>query len=398
GGGGISASSPCFRADQRVLTDRGLVPIGDLVRRAADEVSFAVYTNDVTASENPQDRITATVPTRYMITGRNEIVELRFSDGSRLRCTPGHRIWTGNRGWVHAQDLTEADRIARSFQHAPRPMAAPHIPAEALLAARYERSRKPLELPTKWDEELAHYLGWLVGDGCIDARDNVAVTVYGSAEEQWTVLPRHHALLAKITGFVSKPSRQANGTLQLRVTRRAFGEFLRALGVSGGRAPEKSVPNAIFEAPEETLIAFLQGLFDADGCVVDQQANGTRYVGLGSRSEELLIGVQELLASLGIASRIYKTGVKTVSFHYTSKDGSAATYGSDGPSFDLRITAGALREYHRVIGFSLPGKQAKLSRIVTSTDAYAVDRTVRMVSRQSRGYELTYNLTEPRNH
>jgi ribonucleoside-diphosphate reductase alpha chain len=396
--GRITASNPCFPADQRVLTDRGLVPIGDLVRRAADEVSFAVYTNDVTAKDDPQDRVTATAPTQYMITGRNEVVELRFSDGSRLRCTPGHRIWTANRGWVHAEDLTEDDRVARSHQYAPRPMADPHIPAEALLVAAYERARKPLELPTKWDEELAHYLGWLVGDGCIDARDNVAATVYGSVEEQESVLPRHHAFLSKITGFASKPSLQANGTLQLRVTRRAFGEFLRALGVSGGRAPEKSVPNAIFEAPEEALIAFLQGLFDADGCVVDQQAKGTRYVGLGSRSEELLIGVQELLASLGIASRIYRTGVKADSFHYTRKDGSQVTYGSDGPSFDLRITAEALPEFHRLVGFTLPGKQGKLDRIVRTSSFYHVDRTARLVSRESRGFETTYNLTEPRNH
>jgi ribonucleoside-diphosphate reductase alpha chain len=396
--GRITASNPCFPADQRVVTDSGLVPIGDLVRRACDEVSFAVYTNDVTAKQDPQDRITATSPTRYMMTGRNEIVELRFSDGSRLRCTSNHRVWTANRGWVHACDLTNEDRVVRSFQHAPRPMADPHLPAEVLVMASFERSRKPLELPVKWDPELAHYLGWVVGDGRIDNRDNAAVTVYGSAEDKEVVLPRHHALLTQITGFESKPSVQANGTLQLRVTRRAFGEFLRGLGVSGGRAADKTVPDAIFEAPEDALIAFLQGLFDADGCVVDQQANATRYVGLGSRSEELLMGVQELLASLGIASRIYKTGAKTASFHYTRKDGSEATYGSDGPSFDLRITAGALREYHRLIGFSLPGKQAKLSRIVTTTDSYDVDRTVRLVSRESQGFELTYNLTEPRNH
>ena len=396
--GRITASNPCFPADQRVVTDRGLVAIGDLVRRAADEQSFAVYTNDVTAERDPQDRITATVPTRYMVTGRNEIVELRFSDGSRLRCTPGHRIWTANRGWVHARDLTTEDRVVRSFQHAPRPLADPHIPAEALLMARYEKSRKWLQLPTKWDAEFAHYLGWLVGDGSIGARGNEAVTVYGTAAEQQTVLPRHHALLTQITGFESKPSLQQNDTVQLRVTRRAFGEFLRGLGVSGGRAPEKSVPQAIFEAPEEALIAFLQGLFDADGCVVNQQANGTRYVGLGSRSEELLIGVQELLASLGIASRIYRTGVKTASFRYTRKDGSEAVYGSSGPSYDLRITAAALREFHRLVGFTLPGKQAKLDQVVATASFYEVDRTVRMVSQESVGYETTYNLTEPRNH
>jgi ribonucleoside-diphosphate reductase alpha chain len=396
--GRITASNPCFPADQRVLTDKGLIPIGDLVRRAADEEGFAVYTNDMTGSEDPRDRVTATEPSQYMITGRNEIVELKFSDGSRLRCTPGHRIWTGNRGWVHARDLTGEDKVARSFRYAPRPMADPYIPAEALVVAAYERSRKPLELPVKWDDELAHYLGWLVGDGSIDARDNTAVTVYDSADEWDVILPRHHALLTKITGYESKPSRQANGTLQLRVTRRAFGEFLRALGVSGRRASGKAIPHAIFEAPEDALVAFLRGLFDADGCVVNQQSNGTRYVGLGSRSEELLAGVQELLASLGIASRIYRTGVKAESFHYTRKDGSQVTYGSDGPSYDLRVTAGAIREFHRRIGFTLPGKQGKLDLIVQSSGFYNVDRSVRLVSRESQGFETTYNLTEPRNH
>ena len=56
----------------------------------------------------------------------------------------------------------------------------------------------------------------------------------------------------------------------------------------------------MFEAPEEALVSYLSGLFDADGCVVNDVAKGTRYVGLGSRSEELLLGVQELLADLMI--------------------------------------------------------------------------------------------------
>src|SRR6266446_497361 len=69
--GRITASNPCFPADQRVVTDKGLIRIGDLVRRAANEEEFAVYTNDVTADADPQDRVTATSPTRYMVTGMN---------------------------------------------------------------------------------------------------------------------------------------------------------------------------------------------------------------------------------------------------------------------------------------------------------------------------------------
>jgi ribonucleoside-diphosphate reductase alpha chain len=397
--GRITASNPCFPADQRVVTDKGLIPIGDLVRRAADEESFGVYTNDISAENDPQDRVTATTPTRYLVTGRNEIVELRFSDGSRLRCTPRHRIWTANRGWVHAGDLTGQDMIVRSFQHAPRPMADPHIPAKALLVAHHERSRKSLDLPTKWDVEFAHYLGWLTGEGSVDTGDATAVTVYGSDEDKDVVLPRHHAVLTRITGFAGKPSVQEDGTLQLRVTRQAFGRFLHALGVAEGRAPAKVVPSSLFEAPEEAVTAFMRGLFDADGCVVRRTVNETSYVGLGSRSEELLIGVQELLASLGIGSRIYKTSAeKAASFHYTRKDGTKVSCGSNGPSHDLRISAGSIKDFHRLIGFSLPSKQGKLASLVEQAQFRKADRKVRMISRESRGFETTYNLTEPRNH
>jgi ribonucleotide reductase alpha subunit len=397
--GRITASNPCFPADQRVVTDSGLVRIGDLVSRAAAGETFAVYTNDVTSESDPAERVVATSPARYLVTGRNEVLELRFSDGSRLRCTPGHRIWTSNRGWVHAEELAEDDRVVKSLQYAARASADSRIPASALAGAGAGAgawSRKATVLPEKWDEELGHYLGWLVGDGCVTA-DN-AVTIYGSEDDRSAAMRRHADFLAKVTGFRAKPSVQANGTVQLRVTRDAFVAFVRALGVSSGRAPEKRVPDAIFEAPQEALVGFLQGLFDADGCVVNQESNGTRYVGLGSRSEELLLGVQELLASLGIAGRIYKTGTKSDSFRYTRKDGSQASYGSDGPSFDLRISGRSLREFATLIGFSLPAKEQKLIQLVMSTSFYNTDETVRLVSRESRGFETTYNLTEPRNH
>jgi len=393
--GRITASNPCFPADQRVVTDQGLIRIGDLVARAAAGESFAVYTNDVTSRSAPADRVEATIPSRYLVTGTNEIVELRFSDGSRLRCTPGHRIWTADQGWVHAEDLTVDHRVVRSLQYADRAAADARIPARALAAAASARSRKPLGLPVKWDEEFGHYLGWLVGDGCVT--DQNAVTVYGGEDDRHEALPRHQEFIARITGFDAKPSIQANGTRQLRVTRDAFIAFVRALGVSSGRAPAKHLPDAIYEAPEEALIGFLQGLFDADGCAVSMP-NGTRYVGLGSRSEELLLGVQELLASLGIASRIYQSGPKERSFSYIRKDGSTASYGSDGPSFDLRITGRSLREFGARIGFSLPAKERKLLTIIASTTWYDTDETVRLVSREARGFETTYNLTEPRNH
>ena len=394
--GRITASNPCFPADQRVVTDSGLVPIGELVARAVAGESFAVYTNDVTNEENPGSRVVATVPTQYMTTGTNEIVELRFSDGSRLRCTPNHRVWTENRGWAHAEQLTETDRVVRSVEYAARPHASAALPVLAVMVARNARGQALKTVPEKWDAELAHYLGWLVGDGCLTSSG--AVTVYGNAWEREVLMPKHRELLGTITGFDSKTSVQANGTVQLQVMRRPFGSMLKALGVSTGLPKEKVVPEAVFQAPEEAVTAFLRGLFDADGCVVNQAVKGTRYVGLGSRSEELLIGVQELLASLGIRGRIYRVGTKVDSFRYTSEDGEERTYGGDGPGFDLRISGHHMARFERLIGFDHAEKATKLHETVADHGSYAVDETVRLVSRVSQGFETTYNLTEPRNH
>ena len=46
-----------------------------------------------------------------MITGRNPIVRLRFDNGMELRCTPGHKVFTTNRGYVEAQHLTVDDQV-----------------------------------------------------------------------------------------------------------------------------------------------------------------------------------------------------------------------------------------------------------------------------------------------
>ncbi|MDN5860237.1 MAG: vitamin B12-dependent ribonucleotide reductase, partial [Pseudonocardia sp.] len=394
--GRITASNPCFPADQRVVTDTGLIPIGDLVRRAGHGEVFAVYTNEVTNADAPAPGVVATRPTRYMVTGTNEVLELRFRDGSRLRCTPNHRVWTANRLWVRADALTDDDRVVRSVAYAPRPHASAALPGPAIDAGSTARGRRLAVVPEKWTPELAGYLGRLVGDGCLTAAG--AVTVYAGQWEQQTLLPSHAELLAGINGVTAKPSVQPNGTRQLRANRGRFAAFLRMLGVSDGHSAEKVVPNAIFEAPEEAVSAFLRGLFDADGCVVDQTTKGTRYVGLGSRSEELLIGVQELLASFGVRARIYATGPKTTaSFRYVRKDGTVVEYGSDGPSYDLRITGRHIDVFSDHIGFDHVDKAAKLRHVLTH-GCYQVDETTRLASRVSRGYETTYNLTEPRNH
>jgi ribonucleoside-diphosphate reductase alpha chain len=395
----INASNPCFPGDARVHTDKGLVRFDALMHQVLDGETFEVYTHDATNADNPRDSIQLSKPTQFMVTGVNEIVKLRFTDGRELRCTPNHRIWTENRGWVRADELAREDRVKVLDHPTPATMASYEFPVstDAQDYASKGDKRLALNLPEKWTGEFAHYLGWLIGDSCVSGE--VVSTIYGSEEDREEVLPRHLELLTRINGGMApKPSVQPNGTVQLRMSRRPFRKFLEALGVTASRAPNKEVPWSIFEAPEDIVAAFLRGLFDADGCAVDLKT--TRYAGLGSKSAVLLQGVQQLLARLGINGRIYEVkGRSAAEFRYLrKKDGAEVVYRSEGPSYDLRIMGEALGLFFGVVGFDLQRKLFALEKVIANFGRYRNKSHVNLTSREFDGFELTYNLTEPTNH
>ncbi|HKN49037.1 MAG TPA: LAGLIDADG family homing endonuclease, partial [Actinomycetota bacterium] len=399
--GPIKATNPCFTGDALVHTDKGLVRFDDLMRRVVEGEAFGVYTHDATSKDGPADRVVVTSPTQYMVTGVNEIWKLRFSNGMEVRCTPAHKFFTTNRGMVPASELTPEDWVKVLNQQTPSTMADWTLPAEAVAAAQ-QRLRgeqfQEVNIPEKWTEALADYLGWLVGDGCVHPRG--IVTVYGSKEDQDVVLPRHQRFLTELNGGrTPKPAEQPNGTVQLRLTRHSLVRLVEGLGVAG-TAPSKRVPASIFTAPEAVQAAFLRSLFDADGCAsASDPAKGTRYVGLWSMSRELLLDVQRLLAAHGIGCRIYqerRRAPRPTAFSYVRKDGSEVQYGSE-TGWDLRIAGRSIAAFASRIGFSLPSKSAKLARMLEHS-FYNVKEDVHLVASEPDGFDLTYNLTEPRNH
>jgi ribonucleoside-diphosphate reductase alpha chain len=395
--GRINGSNPCFPGDARVHTDKGLIAFEELLDRVRDGETFGVYTHGATNPDEPAERMELTSPDAFMITGRNPVVKLRFSNGGELRCTPSHKIFTTNRGYVAAEDLAPEDRIKAVDLPTPAISAdRALLPLDDVLwhRAKGEWSRS-LALPEKWTEDLAHYLGWLVGEGGIAG--NVITSVYGNGEDQEHVLPRHRALITEINdGREPRPCEQSNGTQQLRQSRRIVAEFFRDLGVTGSSAGDKSVPWSVEQAPPDAVAAFLRGLFDAVGCVYD--GANSRDVGLGSVSQELLLGVQRLLSTFGIVSRIYRTKAGQAALCHTRADGTSASCTGTNDLYDLRISGRSVQAFAAHIGFTLPRKAEKLRTALVAHAQHHSDQTLRLVERTDDGIELTYNLSEPRNH
>lgn len=106
--GGISTGARgnrviCFPYDELVLTDKGSIRIGDIVenRISISVPSFNVFTG----------KIESKPITGWIKNGGSPIVEVMFSDGARVRCTPDHKIWTTNHGWIEAEKLQSSDVI-----------------------------------------------------------------------------------------------------------------------------------------------------------------------------------------------------------------------------------------------------------------------------------------------
>lgn len=346
---------PGYAGEQLVATGRGLIPLSN-------------------------------VPEAQLLKDQ-AMVEMHFSDGGILRLADDQTLLCPGERLAKAGVLRAGDLVVRKGRHVARDEASSGLPDAAVAIAR----GSDLHLPTAWDEELAYFLGWLVGDGSFSARG--AVTIYGSEREIEELMPLHRSLITAWTGFEPKPSIQANGTRQLRVMRKSFVEYLSAMGVAQAKSADKVVPRAVLLAPEQCLTGFLRGLFDADGCVVNNLKKGTRYVGLGSKSVELLPTVQSLLLSLNIWGRIYCTSKEgKASFSYTRRDGTKVTYKGRGPSFDLRITGESLREFAAVVGFRLHRKGAALGALVDDHVFYRDRNEARLVQCLPSGRADAYVL------
>jgi ribonucleoside-diphosphate reductase alpha chain len=396
--GRITASNPCFTGDSRVHTDKGLIRFDELFARAGIGEEFRIWTHDITNPQAPADEMHLTKPDAFMITGKHPVQRLRFSNGAELRCTPGHRIFTLDAGWIEAQDLTTQHRV-RSLD-----LATPAVGAEWAVPVsadcddqRAEGDRDlPLQLPSVWTDEFAHYLGWLIGDGSTAAASTV--TIYRSVDDRSEILPGHHELLQQInSGRPIKPSEQTDGTVRLRLTRRSLKSYLEALGVRSVTGEHTQVPWSIEQAPPEIAAAFLRGLFDAHGGAVHEPATGS-YVGLGSNSIDLLRGVQRLLSTFGISSSVHNSSPAAVSEFGDAREEATPAVDQDQVSFDLRITGADMHRFAAEIGFSLSRKAHVLSDAVVDHRTDDADTSIRLVDRIDEGVELTFNLSEPRNH
>lgn len=413
----VVGTNPCFPADARVHTNKGLVRIEELFKRLSGGEDIKVWTHNCTTPGTPEETVSLSTPTEIAITGVNDIVRLLFSNGAELRCTPGHKIWTHNRGYVEAVQLKTSDQVRvadlrheinakdTSFYTTGRTEVLPDTVVQSYASSQGHTT----VIPAKWDKDFMRMLGWLVGDESMndfsdtsyETRECKVSWMHGSTEEQESILPKHASELSTILGLDINMSNKQNDAAQMVGTRRTLIDVLFNLGFLAAEADKERIPEAIFHADQKTIRYFLQGLFDSGGTVIDD-SDGARYVGLASVSSQLLRDVQKLLTTFGINARIYtptnKAGKKADFAYTTHGDEEREHYGK--PCGSLRISTGDIAVFADEIGFGLASKNERLQSLLAgqSHGSCSTNTHVSLVNISKEPPELTYNLNEPRNH
>jgi replicative DNA helicase len=209
---------------------------------------------------------------------KKPIYRLTTKSGRTIRCTGGHRFRTVS-GWKTLDELSVGHALAVPRKYDPPTETSPEVsPRQALL------------------------LGWILGDGHLGGSPAVTVSCLEDAHAVRDLARAEFGL-----DPVIKPERA--GTSALRViltTGRMCGAgnplttWLRSLGIWKTTGASKFIPDVMFSQTNETIAAFLRGLFHADGSFSARCDSTRASVRLGSISEPLIRGAATLLLRLSI--------------------------------------------------------------------------------------------------
>ena len=363
----IFGSNPCVTGDTKVLTKEGRwIRIDAML-----DQETTLLTNTGFIQEAP-------IKGSFR-TGNKPVYRLSTKNGYELKVTGDHKIFTVNRGFVQACELTKDDHVL--------------LPAQEVA-----------EIPEIEDPTFYQMVGVYLGDGCggnISSKRGIQITM--SKQSELPILNRFSDYVASSYDRVTHKSSPA--TVQVTQTSGKYvvtnqtliSQFKELLDLSL-LGHQKCVSEQIFALPLAQQKYVLQGLFTADGTVANYGAK-SQYVALDSTSLQLLKDVQILLLGFGIKSKLYKNrrAGKNIALLPDGKGGMKEYAVKEMHS--LRISRSSRLKFEELIGFMPESPKAKRLKELNEAVGVYQDKPIDAVeSLVYLGEEDVYDLTEPMTH
>ena len=227
--------------------------------------------------------------------GRKKTYELTTITGHKIRATANHKFMVYDNKWCRLDEISEGDLIAL-----------------------------PLGFDTGCSGKRglyeARFLGMMLANGCyLDGRvtsytghcddSDLCQTLIDDARRLVDDKIKPYSKVEYYRGgsssslnvyFPQDRNKSSSHTNPLR-------DYLRNIGLFGKRSKEKIIPDFVFFESDDFKIEFLKYLFSTDGSIsVNYNKKTVVNISYTSTSFELIKGVQFLLQSFGILSKVYQ--------------------------------------------------------------------------------------------
>ncbi|MDP4039213.1 MAG: LAGLIDADG family homing endonuclease [Candidatus Pacearchaeota archaeon] len=365
--GRINASNPCVTGDTKVLTKDGRWRrIDSLIGK---EIDILTNTGIINKSQINGSFMTGTKPV-YRLTTKN---------GYEIKLTSDHKVFTINRGFVPAFELSRDDRVL--------------IPGLEVA-----------EINEPEDKTFFQMLGVYLGDGCGgNVNNNRGIQITMDKQKESGILSSFAEYVSsnyeRMTHKTSPASVQITKTSGKYVITNnnlisKFREFVDLSLLSY----EKCFSEEMFNLSLGEQKYVLQGLFTADGTVANYGSK-SQYVALDSTSLKLLKDVQIILLGFGIKSKLYKNrragkGIAML----PDGNGNLKEY-KVKEVHSLRISRSGRLKFEKLIGFMHESPKNNKLKLLNSNIGVYEDRPFDLIeSLEYVGEEKVYDLTEPLTH
>lgn len=217
-----------------------------------------------------------------------------------------------------------------------------------------------IKVPKYFDKDVLYLFGLIAGDG------DIQKTSYGgyafrfhSADKE--LLDTFCTIAAGKFGVEPKLYKHPDRIECARLNSKILGKMAGKLGIPhSAKSGSIQISEKLSSLPDDLVAAYIQGLFDTDGYVVERNTKGSNGIGFTTVSRDCAYGVMMLLLRFGIHAHI-RIRNPSVSFIRGREVRSKEKY-----EVEIRGKDNLIR-FRDTIGFRLSRKKDKLERIIQKT-------------------------------
>ena len=295
----VLAPTGCLTADTLITTDRGLARLGELGNVHGDRWQDLTLT--VSTDHGPRRA------TKFFINGEEPTRRIVTGGGYTIQGTLTHRIKvvdseTGEWVWRRMADVATGDIVPMqlgTLVGVPRRVPLP------VLDQAYYTSDTRLVVPDAVDADLAELVGYFMGGGSLHAKG----LRFCVADVDLDVVERLRILSKQLFGLEAAVT-QARGYQEVTLSSVRLARWWQAAGFAKrwsspdheGTGWRPHIPAAVLETNDPVVYAaFLRGLFEADGTVLDSVPS------ISTASAAFAAEVRTVLLALGLVTTTRET-------------------------------------------------------------------------------------------